>query len=101
MESALESDDEFFIGYCKEHSKTPRALFHINHINRLLAMANLPTYRRINNTNFYEISNGTGYRFPNFAPIHNENMTLLLQRIKDIKEEKNVKKDMMFVNERY
>lgn len=31
--------DEFFLGYCEEHSKTERALFSAEHCNRLLVLA--------------------------------------------------------------
>lgn len=30
---------ERFLGYCEEHSKTPRALFHINDVSRLCHLA--------------------------------------------------------------
>lgn len=32
-------DDDFFIGYCELHSETPRALFHKDHIARILRLA--------------------------------------------------------------
>lgn len=38
---ALEKDEEF-ISYCELHSTTPRALFHVDHINRLYKLAGKP-----------------------------------------------------------
>lgn len=35
-------DDERFIGYCELHSRTERALFHRQHVERLFALAGEP-----------------------------------------------------------
>ena len=35
-------DDDQFLGYCSIHSETPRALFHAEHLRRLLALADEP-----------------------------------------------------------
>lgn len=35
----LLKDPEKFLGYVELHAQTPRALFHLDHVNRLLEMA--------------------------------------------------------------
>lgn len=36
--------DNEFIRYCESHSSTPRALFHVDHINRLYKLAGEDKY---------------------------------------------------------
>lgn len=38
-DQSTEWSDEELVGYCEAHSQTPRALFHIKHLRRLLELA--------------------------------------------------------------
>ena len=37
-------NNEEFMGYCRLHSKTPRALFHVKQVNALYEMAGIDLY---------------------------------------------------------
>ena len=74
-------DPDFFLGYCKSHSQTPRALFSIKDVNRLCEMAGLPTYERVGDTNLYEKTDGTGERIGKFHPIYYRKMEEVLKFI--------------------
>ena len=83
-------DPDVFLGYCKSHSQTPRALFHIKDVNRLCEMAGLPTYERVGNTNLYEKTNGSGERIGKFRPIYYSEMEEVLELIDKKKHRKAI-----------
>lgn len=40
--TTLTEEDKELIGYCDIHSKTPRALFHVNNVNKLCKLIGPP-----------------------------------------------------------
>ena len=67
--TTLSEKDKDFLGYCKIHSQTPRALFSIGDANRLRKMLGLELYDTSLKTT------------PDFVPIHNNEMIPALEKI--------------------
>jgi len=65
----LSEEDVDFLGYCEIHSRTPRALFSIHHVDKLCKLIRQEPY-----------DSSSGPR-PGFVSIHEEQMRKLLELI--------------------
>ncbi len=75
------SNLEEFLGYCKIHSESERALFHIIQVNAICKMAGYP---------IYDINDKLT---SNFYPIHESEMNEILEIIRNRKNSIEVKSE--------